>query len=221
MKNNLTVEAIVRQITADIAALDVKNTATVRKIRREYSKRLKGQEADFMLALSLELNKLPRMRWFGYELIRYHEEAFGALGTAELETLGQGMSSWNEVDEFGRVLAGLAWLKGQISDAVIHRWAKSEDFWWRRAALVSTVALNMRSQGGYGDVPRTLAVCEMLVSDHEDMVVKAMSWALRELIVHDPAAVEAFVRQYETELAARVKREVRNKLNTGLKNPKK
>ncbi len=221
MKNNLTVEEIVSQITAGIDALEIKNTATVRKVRREYTKRLKGREAAFMLALSLELNKVPRMRWFGYELVRNHKGAFGSLGTAELETLGQGMSSWNEVDEFGRILSGPAWLKGQIPDAVIHQWAKSDDFWWRRAALVSTVALNMRSQGGYGDVPRTLAVCEMLVSDHEDMVVKAMSWALRELVVHDPAAVEEFVSQHESELAARVKREVRNKLKTGLKNPKR
>jgi 3-methyladenine DNA glycosylase AlkD len=51
------------------------------------------------------------------------------------------------------------------------------------------------------------------------MVVKALSWALRELVVHDPAAVEAFLAQHEAVLAARVEREVRNKLETGLKNP--
>jgi 3-methyladenine DNA glycosylase AlkD len=79
----------------------------------------------------------------------------------------------------------------------------------------------MRSHGGQGDIPRTLAVCQILVEDHEDMVVKAMSWALRNLIVHDPEAVASFIQQHETHLAARVKREVRNKLNTGLKNPRK
>jgi hypothetical protein len=47
------------------------------------------------------------MRWFGYELVRYHKGAFAALGPADLEVLGQGMSSWNEVDEFGRILSGL------------------------------------------------------------------------------------------------------------------
>jgi 3-methyladenine DNA glycosylase AlkD len=86
--------------------------------------------------------------------------------------------------------------------------------------LVSTVALNVRSHGGYGDVPRTLAVCRLLADDHEDMVVKALSWALRELVVHDPNAVWAFLDEHEHVLAARVKREVRHKLKTGLKNPK-
>jgi 3-methyladenine DNA glycosylase AlkD len=86
--------------------------------------------------------------------------------------------------------------------------------------LVSTVALNVRSHGGQGDVPRTLAVCRLLVDARDDMVVKALSWALRELVVHDPEAVRGFLEEYGERLAARVKREVRNKLATGLKNPK-
>jgi 3-methyladenine DNA glycosylase AlkD len=52
------------------------------------------------------------------------------------------------------------------------------------------------------------------------MVVKALSWALRELVVHDPGAVRAFLQEHEAVLAARVKHEVRNKLTTGLKNPR-
>ena len=61
----------------------------------------------------------------------------------------------------------------------------------------------------------------MLVNDKDDMVVKAMSWALRELVVHDAGAVTEFLSEHEAELAARVKREVRNKLRTGLKKPKR
>jgi 3-methyladenine DNA glycosylase AlkD len=59
------------------------------------------------------------------------------------------------------------------------------------------------------------------VDDPDDMVVKALSWALRELVVHDPEAVCGFLEEHEDRLAARVKREVRNKLTTGLKNPKR
>ena len=50
------------------------------------------------------------------------------------------------------------------------------------------------------------------------MVTKAMSWALRELVVHDRAAVEAFLAAHDDVLAAHVKREVRSKLTTGRKN---
>ena len=53
------------------------------------------------------------------------------------------------------------------------------------------------------------------------MVVKAMSWALRELSKHDRAAVEAFVADQGQALAARVRREVATKLRTGLKTPRR
>jgi len=51
------------------------------------------------------------------------------------------------------------------------------------------------------------------------MVAKSLSWALRALVVHDPRAVRAFLRENDEVLEARVKREVTNKLKTGLKNP--
>ena len=71
----------------------------------------------------------------------------------------------------------------------------------------------MKTRGGHGDARRTLGICEMLADDHDDMVVKAMSWALRELGPWDPNAVERFLSSNEDRLAARVKREVRNKLS--------
>lgn len=87
--------------------------------------------------------------------------------------------------------------------------------------MVSTVALNMRSHGGMGDVERTFGICHLLVADHDDMVVKALSWALRELVVHDAKAVEQFLDEYERVLAVRVQREVQNKITTGLKYPRR
>jgi len=209
------------EINAELRAAPAANTPSLRLIRRHYSSMLKEASPEFILDLARILLQNYGQRWVAYELIHDHGAAFRSLGEAELEELGQGIDSWWTVDAFARTLSGPAWLNGQVSDDLIQRWARSGDFWWRRAALVSTVALNVRSQGGMGDTPRTLAVCRMLVEDHEDMVVKAMSWALRELAVHDPQTVSAFLSQYENVLAGRVQREVENKLKTGLKNPKR
>jgi len=216
--------SLAAEIDARIQALPVRNSPNIRTVRHEYSKRLKNAPADFVLALAATL-----LHTYGYrgtssiahELVSYHKPTFMSLDVTKIEALGQDINSWHSVDGFARLISGPAWLKGLISDDVIHRWARSDDLWWRRAALVSTVALNIRSHGGYGEVDRTLAVCRMLVDDHEDMVVKALSWALRQLVVHDPDAVRGFLSTYEDRLAARVKREVRNKLKTGLKNPKR
>ena len=209
------------KIDAEIRALPVRNAPNARAVRRKYSRKLKQTNPEFILDLARELLETYGQRWVACELIQNHRAAFQRIGEAELEGFGQGINSWGAVDTFARILAGPAWLNGQVSDELIHKWAHSEDRWWRRAALVSTVALNSRSHGGRGDVPRTLGVCRLLVDDRDDMVVKAMSWALRELVVHDPDAVRGFLTEYEDVLAARVKREVRNKITTGLKNPRR
>lgn len=217
--DRIAASEVAARIDAEIRALDVRNTPNVRTIRRRYSRAYRGEDAAFILEVARDLLKVYGNRWVAYELLRNHEGAFGGLDAGELEALGRGMDSWGAVDSFARTLSGPAWLRGQVPEELIHRWARSEDRWWRRAALVSTVALNVRSQGGTGDVPRTLGVCRLLVDDKDDMVVKALSWALRELVVHDPDAVLAFLRKHEKTLTARVKREVSNKLRTGLKNP--
>ena len=156
-----------------------------------------------------------------YEIVRHHRPTFETLTEADIERIGQGMDNWQSVDAFGCTLSGPAWRVGNLSDEAVHRWAASEDVWWRRAALVSTVGLNTRARGGTGDAARTLAVCTLLAADHEDMVQKALSWALRTLVVHDREAVSDFLEVHHDSLAARVKREVRNKLDTGLKNPRR
>jgi 3-methyladenine DNA glycosylase AlkD len=217
----IDVQAIAAEIGAAIRALPVSNSASRREVRRQYTQRIKNAPAELVVELAHVLRREHGQRGLGLELVRYHRAAFASLGPDEVEALGEGINSWGSVDGFARIIAGPAWLRDQVPDELIHTWARSEDLWWRRAALVSTVALNVRSHGGYGDTPRTLAVCRTLVDDHEDLVVKAMSWALRELVVHDPDAVRAFLREYDDRLGARAKREVRNKLTTGLKNPKR
>ena len=63
-------------------------------------------------------------------------------------------------------------------------------------------------------------ICDLLIDDRDDMVVKALSWALRALATRKPEAVRKYLAKHKKKLAARVLREVRNKLQTGLKNPK-
>ena len=214
-----TPQALAEAIDAGIRALPHPNTPNQRGLRRRYSQQLRAADAAYVLAVARALLHTYGRRWLAGELLQNHPAAFAQIGAAELAEFGQGMDSWDAVDSFARILAGPAWLRGQVSDDLINEWAAAPDRWLRRAALVSTVALNMRSQGGYGDAPRTLAVCRRLAADPDNMVVKALSWALRELVPHDAPAVTAFLAEYDHVLAARVKREVRHKLATGRKNP--
>lgn len=220
-EDTLDAEAMAEEIAAAYRSIETPTLAELRRLRREYSKQLRPALPRDIFALATALYGMSDVRrFFADELIANHAQARAAIARKELETFGRRMDTWDEVDCFSGYLSGPAWRNGQIGDDVITEWALSPDRWWRRAALVSTVALNVKTRGGTGDAPRTLAVCEMLIADRDDMVVKAMSWALRALAERDTEAVAVFVRENRAELAPRVVREVGNKLRTGLKNPK-
>jgi len=147
----------------------------------------------------------------------HHAVALQHLTARDLDKLGEGLADWGTVDAFAVYLLGPAYREGRMSQSELARWARSEDRFRRRAALACTVALNTKARGGHGDAPRTLAICDILLSDRDDLVVKAMSWALRELAARCPQETVHYLDQHETALARRVVREVRNKLTTGKK----
>ncbi|MFY9558045.1 MAG: DNA alkylation repair protein [Blastocatellia bacterium] len=215
-------DILVNDIASRIRALPTLNTENIRAVRREFSRELSKAPPEHVIQVSLRLlnRHAIESRFVAYELIRRHPAALASLREKDLKRFGNGIDSWGAVDMFGCYLAGPAWRENQVADRVIHRWARAKDRWWRRAALVSTVPLNSKAHGGRGDTARTLEVCRMLASDRDDMVVKALSWALRVLAKHDSTSVREFVAEHRDLLSARVVREVGNKLSTGLKNPR-
>jgi hypothetical protein len=213
------VAALVDETLATVKALPQKSAVPMRAVRTALSRKLKAAAPAEVVDAATRL-KAAGLDWFGWELIYAHKPTLKSIDIAVVEAMGQGMDSWYDTDGWGMVLAGPAWVNGRIADADVKRWAKSPDLWWRRAALVATTGLNNKSRGGRGDPGRTLAIVAMMIDEREDMIVKAVSWALRMLVPWHPEAVADFVADHEDRLAARVKREVRNKLRTGVKNPK-
>jgi 3-methyladenine DNA glycosylase AlkD len=213
---------LARAIVTRLESIGLARVNNVRAIRREFSSEIKPLSANQVIELALLLlnsNELSS-RFVAYELVHYHVVALRSLNSRNIVMLGKGIDNWAAVDTFACYLSGPAWRERQIPDSVISSWTRSKDRWWRRAAVVSTVALNNKTRGGRGDTKRTIEICKLVVDDHDDMIVKALSWALRELSKREPKAVGTFISDYESCLHPRVLREVRTKLRTGLKNPK-
>lgn len=160
-------------------------------------------------------------RQIAFELIERRPDARRLLKTNDVVGLGQGNDNWASVDAFCCFVSGPVWRDGQISDKRVLSWTRSGDRWWRRTALVSTVPLNLKSRGGTGDPERTFLICRTLVADRDPMVAKGLSWALRALVPVDRRGVEAFLREFDAKLPPLVRREVKNKLTTGKKNPRR
>jgi 3-methyladenine DNA glycosylase AlkD/uncharacterized protein (DUF952 family) len=214
-------ESLGSALAARLARGEARGLPALRRLRRDSSRALRRAPGPLVLELgqSLVASGAPGARVLGSELVLHHPTALEGLRAADARRLAGRLESWSDVDVFGCTISGQAYRDGRLPEAEILRWTRSRDLFWRRAALVSTVPLNVRARGGSGDARRTLRICRALVSDREDLVVKALSWALRALAERDPAAVRRFVAAHRAELAPRVLREVGNKLRTGRKNP--
>jgi len=153
-----------------------------------------------------------------YVLLWENKKALRDLTAEQVLALGAYLDNWASTDSYSIMIAGWHWREGTIPDSQITKWLKSKNIWQRRAAVVCTVPLNLRSRGGTGDAKRTLFICEKVLDDREDLIVKALSWALRELSKSNKQAVIEFLEKHGERVPSRVRREVTAKLGTGRKN---
>ena len=203
---------------ARLAAWDDHTVAGLRRFRRMAQRELKSKAPGVTVDIA---HRIERMGTVGSHLVACEllddPRIRPTLTPEDVSAMGARLDSWVSVDTFAVYVLGPVWREGRVTDDFVHDWARDADRWRRRAALAATVALNCKARGGTGDVSRTLGVCSLLVDDRDDMVVKAMSWALRELARRDAAPVEAFLRSHGGRVAARVRREVTRKITTGTK----
>ncbi|HTD17491.1 MAG TPA: DNA alkylation repair protein [Chthoniobacterales bacterium] len=200
----ITAKEVVAEVEKEILSARSSTVPVLRAIRKTISRKINLLDRQIVIEAALALISRKRVhRFIPYEIVQNHPGAMEGISWAEIEQLGEGMASWSEVDSFGCFVSGPAWAAERIRDAKVKGWAKSFDRWHRRAALVSTLALN-DCPVARDSTKRTLEICRMLISDRDDMVVKAMSWALRRLGTVDPEASRNFINQHKEQLASRI-----------------
>ncbi len=157
-------------------------------------------------------------QFVAFEYISCQKKLIEKLSMQDIDELSINMDNWVSVDTFSVGILGPAWRIGIVPTEYIYHLYKSNDHWKRRMAIVATVGLNLKSRGGTGDPKKTIEICELAVKDSHEMVIKALSWALRELSKSDAEVVREFLHEHEKQLHKRIIREVNHKLETGLKN---
>ncbi|MEJ2543421.1 MAG: DNA alkylation repair protein [Calditrichaceae bacterium] len=171
------------------------NTLNLRIVVNELkldTKKFTGRE-KINLAKELVNTGIFECQLMAFEYVRRDKKARAELTASDIDAFTKNLDNWGSVDSFSLYLSGYAWREGIISTDKIKSYWESDDFWIRRVALVSTVTLNLKSQGGTGDISRTMDICKLAVDDHHDMINKALSWALREVSKRDKNSVEDFL----------------------------
>ena len=191
----------------------------LKNILKEYKLELKqiSEKEKIKLIKELVNTNIFECQQFGFEILNNDQQLLNFITKNDVLAMKKNMDNWLSVDYFAGVLLGPLWRENKISYETIKKLAKSKDFWERRIAVVATVALNQKARGGRGDAEQTIKICSLVINDKNDMVIKALSWALRELAKRDKQSVIDFIDKNNTFLSQKIKREVGNKLNFGKK----
>lgn len=103
------------------------------------------------------------------------------------------VNNWDLVDLSAPHILG-SWLLDKDRQ-ILYRLAKSDFLWERRISIVSTLALIRKSQ--FED---TLRVAEILLSDKQDLIHKAVGWMLREVGKRDREVLQNFLDKYKLQM---------------------
>jgi len=127
------------------------------------------------------------------------------------------ISDWSICDTVGYLL-GLMILNGVITVDNIHDLKDHPSIWGQRVLIV---ALILPLRKGFGDVDAYLATISFFNGRREKSIIKAVSWALREGTKSQPEKIKAYIERYSNELHSTILREVRTKLEKGVKSVKR
>lgn len=99
--------------------------------------------------------------------------------------------TWALVDEIAPRVAGPLLARYPELEATIDQWATDEDFWLRRAALLSYLEPLRRGEDVF---ERFAQLADRMLDEREFFVRKAIGWALRESGKRAPSEVHAWLR---------------------------
>lgn len=145
-------------------------------------------------------------RYLAADLLAHRVDLLEVGDIAVLERLLRQSRTWALVDTLAPSVVGPLdeRLPGRL-DATLDRWVEDDDFWMRRAALL-THLIPLRRQRG--DWPRFCRYADDLLTDREFFVAKAIGWVLRDTARRRPNLVLDWVEPRVTRMQSVTFREV-------------
>ncbi len=104
------------------------------------------------------------------------------------------VNNWDLVDlSAPAIVGGMLWESKDFT--TLDTWARSQNLWKRRIAIVSTLYLIRKEH-----FAPTLRISKLLLSDSQDLIHKAVGWMLREAGKKEFAVVQTFVDQHGPDM---------------------
>lgn len=161
---------------------------TVRTVKRDH----RELDRRGLVALVGILWKMPvfERRMIAVLLLEAFEPLLRPADMALLERLIRQSKTWAFVDELAIVITGPLVARYPHLLPVLDRWAREDDFWLRRSAML---ALLRPLRRGEGDFRRFAWYADQMLKDREFFIRKAIGWVLRETGKPQPDIVYAWL----------------------------
>jgi 3-methyladenine DNA glycosylase AlkD len=147
---------------------------------------------DDVVALVEELWAVPvhERRQAAVEVLEANGPVLRAGELPLLERLLRESRTWALVDGLAASVVGPLVEREPTLGTALDRWARDEDFWIRRSALLSTLLALRR---GEGDFDRFARYADAMLEEKEFFIRKAIGWVLRDTARKRPDLVFAWL----------------------------
>jgi 3-methyladenine DNA glycosylase AlkD len=171
-------------------------TATVRRLARQVADAHEDWSVDDAVAFAELLlpDRYLEVKGLGVEVLARHRRALAPRHLAIFKRwLARNHSdNWATTDAICGALIGPLLLAHPPLVSRTRSWRRHRNMWVRRASIVSLIPLARRGVA----LDHIYAAAAALHGDAEDLIQKAVGWALREAGKADAARLERYLRRY-------------------------
>lgn len=166
-------------------------TTQIRSIAKQYYRHISFNEIDLLVN-----HTAHEIRYCGLIILvyQYQSSRSEAVFNYYLKNL-QAVNNWDLVDYSTPHIIGDYLLSHPSKHSLLLDWARSNDLWERRIAIVATFAFIKQNQ-----FTLTLTISRLLLNDQQDLIHKAVGWMLREVYKKSPDTCKAFLRENYAQL---------------------
>lgn len=191
-------------------------TDEIRKLAKRFSRVIANDAGiDYLFAICDDLfhGKVLEEKVLAVFMLQYHLEELTDKHFRGLVRWLDRVSTWADHDALVSYLLGPMLVEKRERAALTAKWAKSRDRWHRRAAAVSLI----RGVRQKRFVREAKTVTLMLLSDKDEMVLKGVSWLLREQAKYDVENAMPLLRSIRARAPRLILRTACETLHPGLR----
>lgn len=168
------------------------NVPIQRKIAKKYYREINLNELEQLLKSEIHECRLTALFMLCYKFEKAAKDEKASIVNLYLDNIAF-VNNWDLVDASAPTLLG-----GYLFDknrSLLYDLANSDDLWKQRIAIIATLYFIRRN-----DFYDTLAISEILIHHHHDLIHKAVGWMIREVGKRDKDVAIAFLQKHYTEM---------------------